>query len=87
MSVSSKIDVYYKGQIVGDYQADIIVVDQLLIEIKTVKMHRAGTYRANTQLYASNTYPNRSYRKLRHNSKVRYCFDRPQTNNMTFVDG
>ena len=32
-----QIAVQYKGQVVGDYQADIIVENQLLLELKCVK--------------------------------------------------
>ncbi|WP_407356582.1 GxxExxY protein [Methanolobus sp. WCC5] len=31
------LNVYYKGEIVGNYFADILVEDQVIIELKTVK--------------------------------------------------
>jgi len=31
-----KIVVRYKGEVVGDYQADIVVADQLIVELKCV---------------------------------------------------
>ncbi len=33
----SKVDVYYSGEIVGDYYADIIVEEEVVIELKAVE--------------------------------------------------
>ncbi len=32
-----KIDVYYKGEIVGEYYADIVVDDEIIIELKAAE--------------------------------------------------
>lgn len=35
--VEKSIDVYYKGRIVGEFKADIIVEDKIIIELKSVQ--------------------------------------------------
>jgi len=35
-----KIRIYYRGQLIGDYLADILVADQLVLELKAVEQLR-----------------------------------------------
>ena len=36
----SKIKVTYKGVVVGDYQADLLVADQVIVELKVAKEYQ-----------------------------------------------
>jgi GxxExxY protein len=38
--LESKIKVYYKGTIVGDYQADVFVQDCVIVELKVAKEYQ-----------------------------------------------
>jgi GxxExxY protein len=38
----SKIKVVYKGVVVGDYQADLFVANQVIVEIKVAKEYQAA---------------------------------------------
>jgi GxxExxY protein len=39
--IEQKIQVIFKGNIVGDYQADIFVSDAVLVELKVAKVYNA----------------------------------------------
>jgi GxxExxY protein len=38
----SKIKVMYKGVVVGEYQADLLVADQVIVELKVAKEYRTA---------------------------------------------
>jgi len=40
--MESKIRVMYKGVVVGDYQADLLVADQIIVELKVAKEYQAA---------------------------------------------
>ncbi len=38
----SKIKVVYKGTVVGDYQADLLVADRVIVELKVAREYQAA---------------------------------------------
>jgi len=49
-----RIDVYYDGEIVGEYFADIVVNDLIILELKDAEANRSRTRGATSQLFEGN---------------------------------
>ena len=47
-----KIPVWFRGRSVGDYRADIVVADTLLLELKASQLTRTCPRKPGTQLFA-----------------------------------
>jgi GxxExxY protein len=44
----SKIKVVYKGTIVGDYQADLLVADRVIVELKIAQEYQSALKRSSS---------------------------------------
>ena len=58
------IEVSFRGKDVGEFLADIIVEEELIVELKAVKSYCPGAYCANIELFKSNRKENSSAREF-----------------------